>query len=132
MVIENGNDRVEIKNILVGEVWFASGQSNMAFKLQNSLDAKADLPKSKNSSNSIFPGRQHTGCPTPEQHPRNLEPFRSRNIREFLGSCLLLCQKNSSRKQGCLLVLSNPAGAAKGLNAIQAGKPCSLTRMEKR
>ncbi|MCP4097120.1 MAG: 9-O-acetylesterase, partial [Planctomycetaceae bacterium] len=43
MVIENGKDRDKIKNILIGEVWFASGQSNMAFKLQASLDAKTDL-----------------------------------------------------------------------------------------
>ena len=54
MVIENGKDRVEIKNILIGEVWFASGQSNMAFKLQASLDAKTDLPKSKNPAIRFF------------------------------------------------------------------------------
>ena len=54
MVIENGNDRVELKNILIGEVWFASGQSNMAFKLQNSLDAKTDLPKSNNPAVRFF------------------------------------------------------------------------------
>lgn len=54
LVIENGKDRVEIENILIGEVWFASGQSNMAFKLQNSLDAKTDLPKSKNPAIRFF------------------------------------------------------------------------------
>ena len=54
MVIENGKDRVEIQNILIGEVWFASGQSNMAFKLQSSLDAKTDLPKSKNQAIRFF------------------------------------------------------------------------------
>lgn len=66
MVIENGDDRVEIKNILIGEVWFASGQSNMAFKLQNSLDAKADLPKSKNSTIRFF-----LATNTPAAQPQN-------------------------------------------------------------
>jgi sialate O-acetylesterase len=54
MVIETGNDRIEIQDILIGEVWFASGQSNMAFKLQNSLDAKSDLPKSQNQAVRFF------------------------------------------------------------------------------
>ena len=54
MVIENGKDRIEIQNILIGEVWFASGQSNMAFKLQSSLDAKSDLPKSQNQAVRFF------------------------------------------------------------------------------
>ncbi|WP_182865451.1 sialate O-acetylesterase [Rhodopirellula sp. JC639] len=37
MVVESGEDRQEFRNLLVGEVWYASGQSNM----QMTLDACA-------------------------------------------------------------------------------------------
>ncbi len=36
----SGSNTVEIKNVLVGEVWIASGQSNMAFTLANSENSK--------------------------------------------------------------------------------------------
>jgi sialate O-acetylesterase len=39
---------VVIKNVLVGEVWLASGQSNMEFPLQNSFGAAADIANSSN------------------------------------------------------------------------------------
>lgn len=43
LVIESGESRVALKNVLVGEVWFAGGQSNMAFLLKNSHQAEQDL-----------------------------------------------------------------------------------------
>ena len=46
LVVESGPDRIEVKNVLVGEVWFASGQSNMAFLLQNSLEGEQDVADS--------------------------------------------------------------------------------------
>ena len=36
MTITSGEEKIEIKNILVGEVWIASGQSNMAISLNHS------------------------------------------------------------------------------------------------
>jgi sialate O-acetylesterase len=47
MRIKNGKDNVVINNILIGDVYFASGQSNMAFRLQSCskedvLEAKSD------------------------------------------------------------------------------------------
>jgi len=44
-----GNNRVEVENVLVGEVWLASGQSNMAFtidmlKLDDEQLGNCDLP----------------------------------------------------------------------------------------
>src|SRR3546814_10677 len=37
MVLTGGN-RIELKNILIGDVWVCSGQSNMAFSVQRALD----------------------------------------------------------------------------------------------
>ncbi|MGI9457781.1 MAG: sialate O-acetylesterase, partial [Aeoliella sp.] len=49
LVVE-GTNRVEVKDVLVGEVWICSGQSNMQWTLQQSSDgdlelASADVPE---------------------------------------------------------------------------------------
>ncbi len=49
LTITSGNDKVEIQDVLVGEVWFASGQSNMFFTMDRvpayeELIAKTNLP----------------------------------------------------------------------------------------
>lgn len=41
MTLACGPDKAEIKNVLVGEVWICSGQSNMEFTVAKSLMAKA-------------------------------------------------------------------------------------------
>jgi sialate O-acetylesterase len=39
---------IEIKNVLVGEVWLAGGQSNMEFPLRNAFEASNDIASSAN------------------------------------------------------------------------------------
>ncbi|MDC1285744.1 sialate O-acetylesterase, partial [Flavobacteriaceae bacterium] len=41
MTIASGSKEVEIKNILIGDVWICSGQSNMEYALINSYDPKS-------------------------------------------------------------------------------------------
>ncbi|MCC9599066.1 sialate O-acetylesterase [Stieleria sp. JC731] len=48
--ISSGDESIEIEDVLVGEVWFASGQSNMVFTMNRvpayaDIIAKTDLPK---------------------------------------------------------------------------------------
>jgi sialate O-acetylesterase len=40
-----GKKTVEVKDVMVGEVWVASGQSNMTFELGGSAGAEQELPK---------------------------------------------------------------------------------------
>ena len=40
MILQGKNQKVILKNILTGEVWFCSGQSNMHWKLHQSLNGK--------------------------------------------------------------------------------------------
>lgn len=46
--IKGKNSTVEIINVLVGEVWICSGQSNMEWTVANSLNAKNELTASQN------------------------------------------------------------------------------------
>jgi sialate O-acetylesterase len=44
----SGNNTIEFNNVLVGEVWLASGQSNMEFKLPRAFEAGADIASASN------------------------------------------------------------------------------------
>ncbi len=48
-LVVTGHGRVEFKNVLVGEVWLAGGQSNMEFPLKRSFEASNDVAAAGNS-----------------------------------------------------------------------------------
>lgn len=47
MTVE-GKNKIALKDVVVGEVWVASGQSNMEWSLKNTLDAEKEIPQSAN------------------------------------------------------------------------------------
>ncbi|HCE43254.1 MAG TPA: acetyl esterase [Lentisphaeria bacterium] len=49
-----GRNELKIQDVMVGEVWLASGQSNMLLALQNTLDADKELSQSANSMQRHF------------------------------------------------------------------------------
>lgn len=44
-VRENGGDAVTVRDVLVGDVWLASGQSNMEWPVQQTLNAQAEIAR---------------------------------------------------------------------------------------
>jgi sialate O-acetylesterase len=49
-----GADTIVVKNILVGEVWICSGQSNMEFTMAKSSDAGTDIPRASDDQLRLF------------------------------------------------------------------------------
>lgn len=49
-----GKNEISLKNILVGEVWVASGQSNMEFPLNRSYQSTNDIQNAANSNIRLF------------------------------------------------------------------------------
>ncbi|MBS1527414.1 MAG: sialate O-acetylesterase, partial [Bacteroidetes bacterium] len=47
MTIVSGNEKISYGDIMMGEVWLCSGQSNMEFILQNALGYKTELKNAK-------------------------------------------------------------------------------------
>ncbi len=47
--VVSGSDTLWIRDILAGEVWLASGQSNMSFRLDQTSGADADIPDASSS-----------------------------------------------------------------------------------
>src|SRR5262250_12502 len=43
----SGKNKIEFKNVLVGEVWICSGQSNMEWRLRQSDNAEAEIAAAK-------------------------------------------------------------------------------------
>lgn len=43
--VSGGKESITLKNVLVGEVWIAGGQSNMEFQLKNTIDAEEEISK---------------------------------------------------------------------------------------
>jgi sialate O-acetylesterase len=55
MSVQSKETNIVLKNILIGDVWFCSGQSNMAFQLQNSENGAAEIKKAvANSTIRLF------------------------------------------------------------------------------
>ena len=50
MAVNSGSSEVTLEDVVVGEVWLASGQSNMVRTLAKTLGADEEIPKSANAS----------------------------------------------------------------------------------
>ncbi|MFT5527085.1 MAG: sialate O-acetylesterase, partial [Pirellulaceae bacterium] len=58
-----GNNTVEVKDVLVGEVWICSGQSNMEWRLGNALNPKEEIEASDHPQIRLFDVPGHTTSP---------------------------------------------------------------------
>src|SRR5439155_17329309 len=61
----SGNNKVELKNVLVGEVWVCSGQSNMEWPVRSSTDAQKNIENSRNPQLRLFTV-PHAGAAKPQ------------------------------------------------------------------
>ena len=50
----DGTNRVQLRNLLIGDVWICSGQSNMSFELKKSSRAAQDIPDAHDRSLRLF------------------------------------------------------------------------------
>ncbi|MEQ9286424.1 MAG: sialate O-acetylesterase [Cyclobacteriaceae bacterium] len=53
-IIIKGNNEVYLRNVLIGEVWLCSGQSNMAWSVKNSNNAYDEIKNADHSSIRFF------------------------------------------------------------------------------
>lgn len=54
LVVKDGTTTLMVRDVLVGDVWVCSGQSNMAFNLGNCASAPADLAKAQRPTMRFF------------------------------------------------------------------------------
>lgn len=54
LIVSSGRKTLKYENVLAGEVWLCSGQSNMGFTLKGTLTGKVDIPNSANPNIRFF------------------------------------------------------------------------------
>lgn len=54
MSISTPNQKLQFNDVLIGEVWLCSGQSNMEFMLKQTTTAKEDIPESSNNAIRLY------------------------------------------------------------------------------
>jgi len=54
VTVKGKNNQIDLKNVLLGEVWIASGQSNMEWELSKTRDPKEVIANSKNAKIRLF------------------------------------------------------------------------------
>ncbi len=65
-----GKNSIAVRNILIGEVWFCAGQSNMGWTLSRSKDAEKEIAEANYPSIRLYRGGQWMVC-----NPKNAGPF---------------------------------------------------------
>jgi sialate O-acetylesterase len=49
-----GKNSIELENVLIGEVWLCSGETNMAYLMKNDAESATEIPPSENPRIRIF------------------------------------------------------------------------------
>ncbi|HUO58619.1 MAG TPA: carbohydrate binding domain-containing protein [bacterium] len=65
-LVISGDGAVTLSDVLVGEVWLGSGQSNMEFPMRRTHDAAIEIPKADNSQIRLFTV-EHAFSGTPQE-----------------------------------------------------------------
>lgn len=91
-----GNNTVELRDVLIGEVWVCAGQSNMEFALARATHAPQDFPQSSHSQLRLLDRRTATrfvsGAPfTPEQG-------RRLTAEDFYDGSWQLCEPDAANQ----------------------------------
>lgn len=67
LTVEGKDGTLEVKDVLVGEVWVLGGQSNMCWGLERTTEGAEEIPRSDLPSMRLFSG-WHPAADTPQLH----------------------------------------------------------------
>ena len=62
-----GSNKITLENVLIGEVWICSGQSNMEWAIRSSMNAKEEIAASDHPLIRLFNVPGHTTSPLPKE-----------------------------------------------------------------
>jgi len=80
-----GNNSIQINHVLLGEVWFTSGQSNMEWTMRRVKDAKKELSESSYPNIKLFNITKKIAASPQDNFPKNCKwlPCDSISVKEF-------------------------------------------------
>ena len=107
--METDNDRVALEDVLIGEVWIASGQSNMQWPMAQTQDAEATIDAAQHSQirlltvpyNRLFAEDDHR-CVLTDLHSGTGPPLFGRGVLTLGAACTenRTCPSDSSAATG--------------------------------
>lgn len=89
LTLTAGGASQSIRDVMVGDVWLCSGQSNMELQVHRALDARAEIDGANNDRIRLFAVPQ-AGSPAPLDDfktPPRWEPTTPRSVRDFSAAC---------------------------------------------
>ncbi len=79
-----GKNTIDLKDVLVGEVWICSGQSNMEWSVANSTNAKEEIEAADHPQIRLFNVPGHTTAPLPQEKcPGSWQVCQPTSVRGF-------------------------------------------------
>jgi sialate O-acetylesterase len=79
-----GKRSIVVKDVMIGEVWVASGQSNMAFALSGSAGAEEEIPKADYPDIRLFTIPKKVALdPQPDTLPASWQPCTPDSAKDF-------------------------------------------------
>jgi sialate O-acetylesterase len=80
----SGKNKIELSDVLIGEVWICSGQSNMEWALRSSLNAKEEVAAADHPQIRLFNVPGHTTSATPkDEGPGNWQICKPNSASGF-------------------------------------------------
>lgn len=86
MAVSDGKSEIKLDDILIGEVWLCSGQSNMAWKTKNTLDLKDEMKNAAELGRNVrlySTGRISAEEPQDDVKDASWERCSSKTVSEF-------------------------------------------------
>ncbi len=93
LTISAGKDKLEINDVLVGEVWFASGQSNMAYTMNRSPEYAGLIAESRHPTLRVFNGPQVTAAENQDDIAGVWEASTPETVPTFSAVAFFFAQK---------------------------------------
>lgn len=78
-----GENAIVLRNVLVGEVWLCSGQSNMAMPVTRARDAQRELANARDPSLRLFRVRPNIAVKSRKDIEGRWRETRSESVRDF-------------------------------------------------
>ena len=83
-VIVAGKNKIELKNVILGEVWICSGQSNMEWSVQGSMNPKQEIAEAKYPRIRLFNVPRHISSSFPKEDVQGRwVPCTPETVRNF-------------------------------------------------
>ncbi|MBO9547488.1 sialate O-acetylesterase, partial [Caulobacter sp.] len=90
--VRSGNDAIRLDDVLVGDVWLCSGQSNMEFTLRHATNSDGEVGGSSNGNLRLF-NVPRQSSPTPQARfasPTSWQVSGPTSAADFSAACFIM------------------------------------------